>query len=139
MIIKVFNMFAFIIIHLVKMLIKSLLSTYYVPGTVLGAKDMVVNMPGKISALKGLPFSWGPRNEKYKQQTGSEKPSKQEAKSWQCKEDAKYQFWNSLVQFQRERAFQGKAAAYTRNRQSLAQFPKSKEVGGAGSEGQGGE
>lgn len=57
MIIKVFNMFAFIIIHLVKMLIKSLLSTYYVPGTVLGAKDMVVNMPGKISALKGLPFS----------------------------------------------------------------------------------
>lgn len=55
MIIKVFNMFAFIIIHLV--LIKSLLSTYYVPGTVLGAKDMVVNMPGKISALKGLPFS----------------------------------------------------------------------------------
>lgn len=46
------------------MFLKYLLNTYYVPDTILGAKDAAVK---KVTAFIGLTFSWGETGNKHKQ------------------------------------------------------------------------
>lgn len=57
-------------IHLTRSLIDSFnihsVSTYYVPGIVLGARDLVVKREGRVSTMIELAVKWGKRQVRWR-------------------------------------------------------------------------